>query len=307
MTALSAIESWPVSTVAAGWLRADDAPTSRGPTSHRFPLASVTKPLVALAVLVAVEEGSLALDQPAGPPGSTVAHLLSHSSGLAPDRPVDAAGSPGSGPDREPGSDQDSVSDREPGPAVASVGSRRIYSNLGFELLGELIGTSTGIDLPTYLREAILDPLGMAGTELAGSPAHGAISTVADLLALAQELLRPTLLAPVTMAGATEAHLPDLAGVLPGFGRQTPNPWGLGFEIRAHKSPHWTGRRNSPRTFGHFGRSGTFLWVDPEADGALVALTDRTFGPWAAEAWPRLSDAVLAEMSDAGPPDNRLS
>jgi CubicO group peptidase (beta-lactamase class C family) len=89
-------------------------------------------------------------------------------------------------------------------------------------------------------------------------------------------------------------QFPGLVGVLPGFGRQEPNDWGLGFELRDAKSPHWTGARNSARTFGHFGRSGTFLWVDPEARLALGVLTDLDFGDWAAEAWPRLSDAVLA-------------
>jgi CubicO group peptidase (beta-lactamase class C family) len=271
MTALSAIESWPVTTVAAGWLRADDAPTSRGRTGRPFALASVTKPLVALAVLVAIEEGSLDLDEPAGPPGSTVAHLLSHSSGLAP----------------EAGSMR----------TVSRVGARRIYSNQGFELLGRLVEERTGIDIATYLREAIIDPLGMGSTELRGSPAHGAVSSVDDLLLFGRELLRPTLLAPETMARATSPHLPDLVGVLPGFGRQTPNPWGLGFEIRGHKTPHWTGSRNSPRTYGHFGRAGTFVWVDPEVDGFCVALTDRTFGPWAIEAWPALSDAIHDEMA----------
>ena len=82
-------------------------------------------------------------------------------------------------------------------------------------------------------------------------------------------------------------QFPGLDGVLPGFGKQTPNDWGLGFELRDAKSPHWTGARNSPRTFGHFGRSGTFLWVDPDAGVALACLTDRNFGDWAKEAWPR--------------------
>ena len=84
-------------------------------------------------------------------------------------------------------------------------------------------------------------------------------------------------------------------GILPGFGRQEPNDWGLGFELRDAKSPHWTGTDNSPGTFGHFGASGTFLWVDPEADLACACLTDLEFGPWAREAWPRLADALLAE------------
>ncbi|MEM9561064.1 MAG: serine hydrolase domain-containing protein [Actinomycetota bacterium] len=275
MTALAAIESWPVPTVAAGWRRADDGPTSTGPTGHRFALASVTKPLVAYAVLVAVEEGSLAFDQPVTEPGATVAHLLSHSSGLAPE------------------ADQESTSSRP--------GTRRIYSNQGFELLGQLLTESTGIDIATYLTEAVLDPLGMTATALDGSPAHGAVSTVDDLLRFGGELLRPTLLAPETVARATSPHLPGLDGVLPGYGRQVPNPWGLGFEIRASKSPHWTGSRNSPRTYGHFGRAGTFFWVDPALDGFCVALTDREFGPWAIEAWPPFADGVVAEMAASTP------
>jgi CubicO group peptidase (beta-lactamase class C family) len=74
-----------------------------------------------------------------------------------------------------------------------------------------------------------------------------------------------------------------------------PNDWGLGFELRDGKSPHWTGTRNSPRTFGHFGGSGTFLWVDPDAGIALACLTDLDFGDWAKDAWPRLSDQVLTQ------------
>jgi CubicO group peptidase (beta-lactamase class C family) len=88
-----------------------------------------------------------------------------------------------------------------------------------------------------------------------------------------------------------------LSGVLPGFGRWDPNDWGLGFELKDAKQPHWTGSRNSPRTFGHFGGSGTFLWVDPELDAALMCLSDREFDDWALEAWPVLSDAVIAELS----------
>ena len=90
-------------------------------------------------------------------------------------------------------------------------------------------------------------------------------------------------------------QFPGLTGVLPGFGRMEPNDWGLGFELRDGKHPHWTGSRNSPATFGHFGRSGTFLWVDPERRVALGVLTDEPFGDWAVAAWPALSDAVLAE------------
>jgi CubicO group peptidase (beta-lactamase class C family) len=118
-------------------------------------------------------------------------------------------------------------------------------------------------------------------------------SSVGDLLAFAREVLRPTLVSPATVGEALTPQFPDLAGVLPGIGRFDPNPWGLAFEIRDAKDPHWTGRRNSSRTVGHFGGAGTFLWIDPDAGVAAVALTDRDFGPWAMEAWPRFSDHVL--------------
>jgi CubicO group peptidase (beta-lactamase class C family) len=102
------------------------------------------------------------------------------------------------------------------------------------------------------------------------------------------------------MSSATSVQLPGLDGTLPGFGRQSPNDWGLGFELRDGKHPHWTGATNSPATFGHFGRSGTFLWVDSAAQVSLVVLTDRAFGPWAAQAWPVLADTVLAEFGARG-------
>ena len=54
---------------------------------------------------------------------------------------------------------------------------------------------------------------------------------------------------------------------------------------------------NSAATFGHFGQSGSFLWVDPAAGLACAALADRPFGEWAAQAWPELSDGVLAEFA----------
>jgi CubicO group peptidase (beta-lactamase class C family) len=132
---------------------------------------------------------------------------------------------------------------------------------------------------------------------LQGSAGSGASGTLADLRALAHELQHPARVAEETLAEARTVQFPGLAGVVPGFGRQEPNDWGLGLELRDEKSPHWTGAANSPQTFGHFGRSGTFLWVDPVAGIALGALTDLAFGDWAIDAWPRLADAVLAEVA----------
>ncbi|MDB1087748.1 serine hydrolase [Streptomyces sp. ACA25] len=269
MQSLAMIEEWPVPTAAAVAVLADGTVAgSHGPTGRRFPLASVTKPLAAYAVLVAVEEGAIELDEPVGPPGATVRHLLAHTSGLAFDEHR----------------------------TMAEPGTRRLYSNSGFELLGDLVTKAAGIPFPEYLRQAVLEPLGMTDTALDGSPAKDGVSTADDLARFAAELQAPRLLARQTLTEATAVTFPGVNGVLPGFGHQKPNDWGLGFEIRGHKSPHWTGTGSSPRTFGHFGQSGTFLWVDPDAEAACVALTDRDFGPWAGLVWPPFTDAVLAEL-----------
>ncbi|MFG3493959.1 serine hydrolase domain-containing protein [Streptomyces sp. NPDC047928] len=269
MQSLAMIENWPVPTSAAAVVRADGTLAgSHGPTDLRFPLASVTKPLAAYAVLVAYEEGAVELDEPAGPEGSTVRHLLAHTSGLAFDEPR----------------------------VMAAPGTRRIYSNAGFEALGDHVTKATGIPFAEYLRQAVLEPLGMTATALDGSPAKDAVSTVDDLVRFAAEVQAPRLLDPRTVLAAMTVVHPGLTGILPGYGHQRPNDWGLGFEIRDGKSPHWTGAASSPRAFGHFGQSGTFLWVDPEAGAACVALTDRAFGPWAIDAWPPFTDAVLAEL-----------
>jgi CubicO group peptidase (beta-lactamase class C family) len=237
-----------------------------GPLDRVLPWASVTKVLTAVATWIAFEEGTLDWDEPSGPPGATIRHLLAHASGLAPE------------------SDE----------VIASVGARRIYSNRGIELVAEHVAASAAMPFTDYLGAAVLDPLELRTTTLGGSPASGAFGSLDDLARLAIELLRPTLVAPETLAEATTVAFPGLAGILPGFGRQAPNDWGLGVEIRGHKSPHWTATAGSPRTFGHFGRSGGFIWVDPDAAIACCCLTDRPFGPWAADAWPTLADAVLA-------------
>lgn len=261
----SLLAGWPVDQVAAGVTRAEETVATAGDQAWRVRIASVSKLLAGYAALVAVEEGAIALDEPAGPSGATVRHLLAHTSGLT--------------------FDKDRV--------LAEPGKRRIYSNVGIERFAEHLATRTGIPFTDYLRQAVLEPLAMAGTTLDGSPAHDVVSTAGDLLRFARELLRPALIAPATLAEATTEQFPGLGGVLPGVGRFEPNPWGLAFELRDHKDPHWTGRTNSERTFGHFGGSGTFLWVDPAAGLGCVALTGREFGPWALEVWPPFSDAVL--------------
>ncbi len=266
--AVGGVLDWPVDHVAAAVVAADGTVlATAGDQDRVFRLASVTKPLVAYAVLVAVEEGAVDWDQPAGPPGSTVRHLVAHTSGL---------------------SFSDAVVQARPG-------TRRIYSNSGFEALGETVAAAAGMPFGEYLRQAVLEPLGMAATELRGSPAADAVSTAADLSRFAAELQAPTL--THTFAEASTVAFPGLDGILPGFGRQQPNDWGLGFEIRDGKTPHWTGTGSSPRTFGHFGQSGTFLWVDPDARAAAVVLTDRDFGDWTTDTWSPWTDEVLRALA----------
>lgn len=271
MGALDVLDDWPVPTAAAAVVGPSGVLATHGDTGKPFALASVTKLLVARAAQVAIEEGVVELDTSAGPPGSTVRHLLAHASGVS----MNSAD------------------------VIAQVGQRRVYSNYGFELLARTIEDAADIEFGRYLTEGVFEPLGMAASKLLGGAevaGFGGVSTVADLAAFASELLRPALVSPAMHADAVSVQFPGLAGVLPGFGAQRPNDWGLGFELRDSKSPHWTGSANSPATFGHFGQSGTFLWVDPAADVALIALTDRDFGDWTYELWPAISDGVLREI-----------
>ncbi len=267
--AVAASQDWDVPHASVSVVTADGrVAASAGDQDRVYRLASVTKLLSAYAVLVAIEEGALRLDQPAGPAGATVEHLLAHTAGY------DFAT-----------------------PALrAQPGEKRLYSNTGFEVLADLLESETGFTFADYAREAVFEPLGMPVTTVGDSAAAGGSSSAADLSRFAAELQAPRLLDQRTVSRATSVVFPGRRGVLPGFGQQRENDWGLGLEIRGAKSPHWTGEHNSPATFGHFGQSGTFLWVDPEAGAALVALTDRPFGEWAARAWPSFSDAVLAAL-----------
>ncbi|MEZ5257971.1 MAG: serine hydrolase domain-containing protein [Ilumatobacteraceae bacterium] len=237
-----------------------------GPLERPFRLASISKVISAYATLIAVEEGVVSLTDPVGQDGCTLEHLLAHAGGY---------GFEGEDP-------------------VGRPGARRIYSNTGYELLAQHVEVRAEMPFSQYVHEAVCLPLGLGATDVTGSPAKGFISTLAELLVVAAELQRPTLLSAATWDRATTPAFAELSGIVPGVGRFVPCPWGLGPELRGDKQPHWTGTTNSSRTFGHFGGSGTFVWVDPAAELAVVALTDREFGEWALEVWPPLSDAALA-------------
>jgi CubicO group peptidase (beta-lactamase class C family) len=266
--ALHQVEGWAAPFAAAGVARAETVVGTQGDASHAVRLASVSKPIAALATLVAAEEGVVDLDEPAGPPGATLRHLLAHTSGL----PFE-----GDAP-------------------IARPGRRRIYSNEGFRVLGEHVAGRAEMPFEAYVREAVAAPLGLQ-LDPSGHPGAGMHGSLDDVLAIGRELLAPRLVAPETRDEMVSVQFPGLDGVLPDFGRFAPLDWGLGVELKGSKAGHWSGTLTSPRTFGHFGGSGTFLWVDPDRGIACAAVTTRDFGDWAKEAWPRLSDAVVRELS----------
>jgi CubicO group peptidase (beta-lactamase class C family) len=265
--ALRQIDGWPVEFAAAGVVDSDGRTHTRGEASRAVRLASVSKPVAALAVMVAAEEGVVDLDEPAGPPGSTVRHLLAHTSGL----PFD-----GDAP-------------------IARPGHRRIYSNTAFSVLAEHLATRAEMPFAVYVREAVCDPLGL-DLDPSGDPGSGMHASLDDILAIGRELVAPRLVAEETRDEMIAVQFPGLSGVLPDHGRFDPLDWGLGVQLNT-RPPTWMGSKTSARAFGHFGGSGTFLWIDPDARVVCAALTTREFDTWAKDAWPPFADAVLTELA----------
>jgi CubicO group peptidase (beta-lactamase class C family) len=289
-----------------------------------FALASLTKPLVALAVLVAVEEGALGLDEPAGrhlpayasgPRAAvTTRHLLAHASGL-----------PESGPRGVPPLEVELVRPPE---------IRRTYSNEGYAVLGELLTAATGIGHAAYVHQAVFEPLGMdaflglpdeqegralevaepgiwrPGMQLfnarewrrRGTAAGGAFATAEAYGRFVQVLLSDgaPLIAPDTFAEMARPQFPGLPGGIDSFVSWEVADWGLGCDIRDAKEPHWLPRECSPATLSHFGAAGTLMWADPAARLGLVCLANRgTYSGWMMQpnGWADLSSAVLREAA----------
>ncbi|MDX6546928.1 MAG: hypothetical protein QOG33_478 [Gaiellales bacterium] len=323
---LSLIDTWvadgDVPAVAAAVVGAEGIRELRvaGPANERslFALASLTKPLVALAVLVAAEEGALDLDAPVGEylapyraPGRdriTARHLLAHASGL---------------PESAPGV---APLDVEP---VRPPAERRVYSNEGFHVLGATLTAATRIDFRRYVTEAVFDaggldahlPLpddetaralevrepGLAAPGLPlfnapewrrnGSAAGGGFATVTAYA----EVVRWLLAAGGQLSAESHADLravqwPGLEGGLESFPKLHCPDWGLGVNVRGQGSPHWCGDAVSASTLSHFGASGTLMWADIEAGRGLVCLANRgTYSGWMLRPgrWADLTQAVL--------------
>jgi CubicO group peptidase (beta-lactamase class C family) len=268
---LGALDPWPgvhAAIVVVARDGATETVEARGPLDRRFAHASVTKVATSLAVLVEVERGTCSLDEPLGPPGATLEHLLAHASGL----PLEGV---------------------DP---VAAPGVRRVYSNAGIDLAAAHAASRANLTPASLLASNVFGPLAMRDTVLEGRASSGAVGTVADLSRLAAELLSPTLLSPQLAARQRAVAFSGLVGVLPGFGRQEPCDWGLGVEVKGTKQPHWTGERWPADTVGHFGQAGGFVAADVDAGVAVATLGDAAFGPWAIASWPAFTDAARAAV-----------
>lgn len=239
-----------------------------GQVESDFAFASVTKPLVAWSAAVAYERALLDLDALVGPhlPGATVRHLLAHASGAAPN--------------------DDSV--------LAAPGTKRIYSNRGIELLGQVLEQATGYQLDRWVELSVLEPLGLASILIPGSPAHSGMGNAVDLAAFTRELAAPTLVSADTAKLFTSVAFPGLSGVLPGYGKQNPCDFALGFEVYDAKQPHWLSSAQSMQTFGHFGQAGSFIWVDPATGRSAAFLGAKPFSQIHKRLWPLLNQQIAA-------------
>ncbi|MFE2773164.1 serine hydrolase domain-containing protein [Microbacterium resistens] len=245
---------------------ADRTLAFQGDPHQVLPLASVTKPLTAWGALVAIDHGLLDFDDPAGPEGSTVLHLLDHTSGL----PFE-----GDDPQRAPG-------------------ERRIYSNAGFDLLADVVAEAAGMPFAEWMTREVVVPLGMTETDVAGRPSAGARSSITDLLVFGREVLRPTLIPAELRDLALRVSREGLPGLVPGYGSYPDNQWGLGFERKGVKSPHWLADSFPPETAGHFGAQGSFLFIDRSRDLAAAFLSGVPFGEDHKRIWPALTEEIAA-------------
>lgn len=236
-----------------------------GDVEKIYQYKSVTKPIAAWGILVAIAKGKFDLDTPAGPSGSTFRHLLAHASGLPP----------------------------EEGDPLAMPGRRRIYSNYGFDVMGQEAEKYLDVSIQDWIEREVLDPLGMESVRIVGSIAHAGTGCARCLVPFGREILKPTLIPRDLAEKAFQSQFAGIPGVTPGYGRQQNNPWGLGFSIRNPLEPHWTGHGFSNHVVGHFGMSGSFFYMDLSKGKGGAFLGVQHFNKDHIQHWPALTDAMI--------------
>jgi CubicO group peptidase (beta-lactamase class C family) len=215
-------------------------------------------------------------------------------------------------------------------PIEAEPGGRAEYSDPGFILLGKALEVVMREHLATWVPANIIEPLGLASTRfcpapdmrslipptevdstfryrriqgevqdenafvLKGASGHaGIFSNVPDLLRFAGEILKAGRKPASQIEGGC---LFDPATVERFSQRQGPkgSSRALGWDTPSENST--SGRHFSPRSIGHLGFSGCSLWIDREAEVAVVLLTNRTWPDRQCrlirEVWPVFHDAI---------------
>lgn len=272
-------------------------------------LASLTKVVgTTSSVLQLVAEGRVSLDAPATqylPRWTaaranevTIRHLLSHSAGLPAWRPLY----------KEAWSAEEAMAQVYATGPDTTPGSRYVYSDLGFILLGEVVREVSGLPLDSYVLSRVFLPTGMRETrflpsalwrsrtapteidpwrqrhlrgevhdenafQLGQVAGHaGLFTTARDLTRFAQMLLR---------GGWVEGPNGARVDILPEATLRTfraRQPFGGAHRALGWETPTGTnsaGQRLSGGAFGHTGFTGTSLWIDPERDVFVLLLTNR--------------------------------
>lgn len=292
--------------------------------AHRFSVASLTKPIVATAVMQAIEDGLLSLDTPVverlprfAPPspagGSsseiTVRQLLNHTSGVI-DPPLI--------PDPRRTADG-IIGELSATPLEFPPGTAYHYASDTFLLLAEIVRLADGTEtFAESLRRRVLAPLEMNATSFRATepgqpsapvgmiglsdeqlaayvrwfeplehPGGGLWSTVGDLIRFGQAMLDGgRVVRPESVALMTSDQT---AGLLQRGDPPSPVHYGLGWD----KSTLNEDVPGSPAVFDHAGASGSRLWVEPDAGFVFVMVA----GLWLTGG--ALSDEVLARVYDA--------
>jgi uncharacterized protein YbbC (DUF1343 family) len=272
-------------------------------TDTIFDLASLTKPIAtATSVMRLVEEGKVRLRDPVathltefavnGKEKITVEQLLTHQGGLIADNPI---------------------SDYAPGTEIAvdklmaiglsnPPGTKFVYSDVGFMVLGELVKRVSGKPIHEYAREKIFEPLGMSETSylpneplrsraapteqrdgkwmqgevhdprafaLGGVAGHAGLFSTAEDLALYADMMLMRGAAPKgrVLGEATVNQMTTRHPVSSGYR-------GLGWDMQTGYSAN-KGETMSSSAFGHGGFTGTGIWIDPELDLFVIFLSNR--------------------------------
>jgi beta-N-acetylhexosaminidase len=304
-----------------------------------YDAASLTKPVVtATLVSMQVEAGRIGLDLPVaryipewnnGPNPDwrktvTVRNLLTHSSGLPAHQDYFLTLH----------SNREFIAAICKEPLEYAPGTKTIYSDLGFILLGEIVERSTGKAVDQLARDQIFAPLDLSSTmfnppknllnriaptendtafrkrlirgevhdenafAMGGVAGHaGMFSTASDLAVFCQMLLNGGIYGHhrlLTRATISQFTAPQAVAG---------NTRTLGWMTPTPNSS--SGQYFSPRTFGHLGFTGTSIWIDPDRQLFVILLTNRVNptreNDKIAAVRPAVHDAVIESLGLAPP------